>query len=75
MQESLELEKLSEVRKEMKNKGANYYLLTSLDDIAWLLNIRGTDVPNNPVVIANVIVAEDKCYLFVDSSKVPRMLN
>ncbi|MEC0091224.1 aminopeptidase P family protein [Paenibacillus macquariensis] len=64
------LEKLNEVRKEMKNIGANYYILTSLDDIAWLLNIRGADVPNNPVVIANVIVAEHKCYLFIDSCKV-----
>ncbi|WP_152395876.1 aminopeptidase P family protein [Paenibacillus guangzhouensis] len=65
------VEKLNEVREEMKNIGANYYILTSLDDIAWLLNIRGSDVPNNPVVIANVIVAEHKCYLFIDSSKVP----
>ncbi|QUG41267.1 aminopeptidase P family protein [Psychrobacillus sp. INOP01] len=64
------VEKLNEVRKEMKNKGANYYILTSLDDIAWLLNIRGADVPNNPVVIANVIIAEHKCYLFIDSCKV-----
>ncbi|WP_313894846.1 aminopeptidase P family protein [Psychrobacillus sp.] len=65
------VEKLNEVREEMKNKGANYYLLTSLDDIAWLLNIRGADVPKSPVVIANVIVAEQKCYLFIDSGKVP----
>lgn len=42
------VEKLNEVREEMKNKVANYYILTSLDDIAWLLNIRGEDVPNNP---------------------------
>lgn len=65
------VEKLKLVREEMKNANANYYLLTSLDDIAWLLNIRGNDVPNNPVVIANVIVGESKCYLFVDASKVP----
>lgn len=65
------VEKLNVLREEMKNKDANYYLLTSLDDIAWLLNIRGSDVPNNPVVVASVIVAQDKCYLFVDSSKVP----
>lgn len=65
------VEKLDLVREEMTNKGANYYLLSSLDDIAWLLNIRGTDVPNNPVVIANVIVAQNSCYLFVDSAKLP----
>lgn len=63
-------QKLSEVRKEMKKHNANNYLLTSLDDIAWLLNIRGADVPNNPVVISHVVVEEGKCYLFVDSSKV-----
>ncbi|TQR20529.1 aminopeptidase P family protein [Psychrobacillus vulpis] len=68
------VEKLNEVREEMKNKGANYYILTSLDDIAWLLNIRGDDVPNNPIVIANVIVAEHKCYLFIDSCKVPPLV-
>ncbi|MEY8351207.1 aminopeptidase P family protein [Bacillus cereus] len=70
----LRVEKLNEVREEMKNKGANYYILTSLDEIAWLLNIRGADVPNNPVVIANVIVTEQKCYLFIDSCKVPSLV-
>ncbi len=64
------VEKLNKVRANMSTKGANYYLLTSLDDIAWLLNIRGNDVPNNPVVISNVLVGKDKCYLFVDGSKV-----
>lgn len=66
------VEKLNEVRKEMKDKKANYYLLTSLDDIAWLLNIRGGDVPNNPVTIANVIITENKCYLFIKLSKVSK---
>ncbi|MDV3426969.1 MAG: aminopeptidase P family protein, partial [Bacillota bacterium] len=64
-------EKLNEVRAEMKRRGANYFLLTSLDDIAWLLNIRGNDVSNTPVIISNVIVSESKCWLFINSSKVP----
>lgn len=64
-------EKLNEVREYMSEKGANYYLLTSLDDIAWLLNIRGTDVPHNPVIISNVVIAMDKTYLFINLSKVP----
>ncbi|MFJ7981512.1 aminopeptidase P family protein [Lysinibacillus xylanilyticus] len=68
------VEKLNEVREEMKNKGANYYILTSLDDIAWLLNIRGADVPNNPIATANVIIAEHKCYLFIDSCKVSPLI-
>lgn len=65
------VEKLNEVRQDMKTKGANYFILTSLDDIAWLLNIRGNDVPNSPVVITNVIVAAQTCYLFIDACKVP----
>lgn len=64
-------EKLNEVREEMKKNEANYYFLTSLDDIAWLLNIRGNDVPCNPVTISNVVVSYDKCYLFIDPAKVP----
>ena len=64
------VEKLNKVRANISTKGANYYLLTSLDDIAWLLNIRGNDVPNNPVVISNVLAGKDKCYLFVNDSKV-----
>lgn len=64
-------EKLEEVRKDMKESGANYYLLTSLDDIAWLLNIRGNDVENTPVIISYVIVSDSSCWLFINSSKVP----
>lgn len=65
------VEKINETREEIKKSGANYFLLTSLDDIAWLLNIRGTDIPNNPVVTSNVIVSSEKCYLFIDTKKVP----
>lgn len=63
-------EKLDEVRKEMMAKGADYHLLTSLDDIAWLLNLRGRDVPNNPVTIANTIVSLKECHLFIHPAKV-----
>lgn len=63
-------EKLAEVRKEMKNKNANYYLLSSLDDIAWLYNIRGNDVPNNPVVISYAVVSDANSWLFIEHSKV-----
>ncbi len=63
-------EKLSEVRLEMKKLNAGYYLLSALEDIAWLLNIRGGDVPNTPVVTAYVLVSQTDCQLFIDQSKV-----
>lgn len=63
-------EKLAEVRKEMQKLNSDYYLLSSLDDVAWLLNIRGGDVPNIPVVTAYVLVSQTGCRLFIDKGKV-----
>ncbi|MDD7793192.1 aminopeptidase P family protein [Clostridium sp. 'White wine YQ'] len=63
--------KLALVRNSMKAMGANYHLLSSLDDIAWLLNIRGNDVPNNPVVLSNILISMEECYLFINLQKVP----
>lgn len=61
--------KLDEVRKEMKKLGVKNYILASLDDIAWLYNIRGNDVKCNPVVLSYAIVKEDQAYLYIDKSK------
>ncbi|MGE5632672.1 MAG: aminopeptidase P family protein [Caulobacteraceae bacterium] len=63
-------EKLSEVRKEMKDLGASFYLLSSLDDVAWLYNIRGNDVPNTPVVSAYTLISDKDSWLFIDKNKV-----
>ncbi|EGT3617106.1 aminopeptidase P family protein [Clostridium perfringens] len=62
-------EKLVKVREEMKKLGAENYILASLDDIAWLYNIRGNDVKCNPVVLSYAIVKEDEAFLYVDKSK------
>jgi len=62
-------EKINQVRKEMEKEGADYFLLASLDDIAWLYNIRGRDIANNPVVISYALISKDKAYLFVDNEK------
>ncbi|OPJ58168.1 aminopeptidase P family protein [Clostridium oryzae] len=62
-------DKLAQVRKHMEEKKAEYYLLTSLDDIAWLLNIRGNDVADTPVIISNVFITKENCYLFIDENK------
>ncbi len=66
--------KLRRLRAEMKKHGAQAHVLTTLDAIAWLFNIRGTDVEFNPVVIAYAIVTADRATLFVDERKVPPKL-
>ena len=45
-------------------------VVSALDEIAWLLNIRGNDVEYNPVVISYVVLEADKCTLFVDANKI-----
>lgn len=58
-------EKLADLRKAMEQEGASVHILTTLDDIVWLLNIRGDDVPCNPVVLSYAAVTMDKAYLFI----------
>lgn len=63
-------EKLEEVREKMKEKDVEYFLLASLDDIAWLYNIRGNDIESNPVVISYALISMDKAHLFVNREKI-----
>lgn len=63
-------QKIEEVREEMKKQDVDYFLIGSLDDIAWLYNIRGKDVKNNPVVISYGLISMNKAYLFVDDDKI-----
>ena len=62
------LDKIADVREDMKKAHASVHVLTSLDDIAWLLNIRGNDILYNPVVLSYALVTMDQLYLFVNSS-------
>lgn len=64
-------EKFEEIREKMKAQGAQVYLMTALDDIAWAFNIRGRDVEYNPVAIAYAAVDIKKARLFIDPEKVP----
>ncbi|MDD4970898.1 MAG: aminopeptidase P family protein [Paludibacter sp.] len=63
-------EKLTLVRAEMKKAHADVFVISALDDIAWLFNIRGKDVDYNPVVIAYALVENDKATLFIAPEKV-----
>lgn len=61
--------KLGRVRGKMKEQGADVHLLTSLDDIAWLLNIRGNDVAYCPLVLSYLVLYTDCGELFADKRK------
>ncbi|MGI5851642.1 MAG: aminopeptidase P family protein [Caldicoprobacterales bacterium] len=63
-------QKIEDVREMMAQKGANYHLISSLDDIAWLYNIRGGDVAYNPVAISYALISEEKAWLFINEDKV-----
>lgn len=67
--------KLEELRALMKSKGANCHILSSLDDISWLFNLRGNDIKYNPVILAYSIIYLDKAILFIDESKISSNVN
>lgn len=60
--------KISRLRRRLKDRNVDGMLLTSLDEIAWLFNIRGNDIPCNPVVFSYAYVDEKECILFSHSS-------
>ncbi|MHB9056801.1 MAG: aminopeptidase P family protein [Paludibacteraceae bacterium] len=62
-------EKLNELRVEMKKLHADVFVMSALDDIAWLFNIRGNDVDYNPVVIAYALVDENAATIFIAPEK------
>ena len=62
--------KLARMREQLAAKKGDALIISALDEIAWLLNIRGNDVEYNPVVISYVVLEADKCTLFVDAVKI-----
>ena len=63
-------QKLAELRGTLQEKGADWHFIATLDDIAWLFNLRGSDVSYNPVFVSFALVSQDKAYLFVGRDKV-----
>ena len=63
-------EKIENVREKMKKEDISHFILASLDDIAWLYNIRARDVNNNPVIISYALITEDKAFFFADENKI-----
>ena len=61
-------DKIADVRAAMKKVHATVHVLTALDDIAWLLNIRGNDISYNPVVLSYVMITMDEVRLFINEA-------
>lgn len=62
-------DKLQDLREVMKEKRVRSHIITTLDDIAWLFNLRGNDIPYNPVVLAYSIITLEQTFLFLDKDK------
>ncbi|MBO8463021.1 MAG: aminopeptidase P family protein, partial [Firmicutes bacterium] len=60
-------DKIRELREDMKRERASVHILTTLDDIAWLLNIRGNDIACNPMVLSYAMITEQDFYLYIHS--------
>ena len=67
-------EKLSAMRNAMRAQGAEWHFISTLDDIAWLFNLRGSDLNYSPFFIAHALVGLDRTTLFVADGKVPIIL-
>lgn len=62
--------RLAEVRAAMVQRGASHHLVSTLDDIAWIFNLRGADVDYNPVFLAHALIDSSSACLFVGEGKV-----
>ncbi len=64
--------KLRRVREKMQEHQADTLIISTLDDIAWLYNIRGNDIRYSPVVLSYTVIMNEKAYLFIDDQKLPQ---
>jgi len=64
------VEKLSDLRDAMKKNKAQIHLMTALDEIAWLFNLRGNDIVNNPVFLSYALITQDEAYLYVQKETI-----
>lgn len=61
--------KIARIRKVMEEKGADYHIISALDDSCWIFNIRGNDVKYSPLVLSYSIIGKDEVYIFIDEEK------
>lgn len=67
-------QKLAAIREQMRAKATNWHFVSTVDDIAWIFNLRGADVNYNPVFVSHALIGLESATLFVPISKVPQEL-
>ncbi len=63
-------DKIETLRTELIKLEMDALVLTALDEVAWLLNIRGSDIPNEPVLLSYMYISSNQSILFAESSKI-----
>ncbi len=74
LSEAPRTEKLARLRQALHKHGADWHFISTLDDQAWLFNLRGADVSYNPVFIAHALIGPERATLFVDPGKLDTKL-
>jgi len=67
-------QKLAAIREQMRAKATNWHFVSTVDDIAWIFNLRGADVNYNPVFVSHALIGLESATLFVPRNKVPQEL-
>ncbi len=67
-------EKRNRINEILRGKGADLTLVTALDDLAWTFNLRGSDVPNNPVFLGYAVIGKDLNHLFLNDDRLSESL-
>lgn len=65
-------EKLTELRKELTEKKSSGMVVSMLDEVAWLFNLRGSDIDYNPVFFAYALITLDSATLYINENKLPK---
>jgi len=66
--------KLTEIVSKMKEQECNVHIISSLEDQAWLYNLRANDIEHTPVFLSYTIVLDNQCYLFIDQRKIDKII-
>ncbi|MDE5488252.1 aminopeptidase P family protein [Elizabethkingia meningoseptica] len=62
-------DKIAAIRQKMEDQNADTHIISSLDDVAWTLNLRGSDVQSNPVFLGYIVLSKNDAVLFTDLEK------